>query len=136
MKPGIVPYKKMSLCLLVLLLFSGNYLLAQKVDATPDVIALLNTNTDSSKVNREFSPNGDGNSDTFSFQPINMVSMNVVVFDKDRNIIYKSDKLDVKWDGYDLKKQKAKAGIYYFIQKALGIDGKNYEQRGCIKLTR
>ncbi len=134
MRPGIALYKKMSFCLLVLLLFSGNYLLAQKVDATQEVIALFNT--DSSKVNREFSPNGDGDHDTFSFKPVNMVSMNVVVFDKDRNILYKSDQLDAKWDGYDLKKQKAKAGTYYFIQTAVGIDGKNYEQKGCIKLTR
>ncbi|MCW3084952.1 MAG: hypothetical protein JWP12_2318 [Bacteroidetes bacterium] len=135
MESGIGQYKKMWLCLLILLLFSGNCLLAQKADATPEVIALCNTDSSAVK-GTGFTPNGDGTDDVFSFKPVNMASMKVLIFDKDRNILYKSDKLDAKWDGYDLKKQKAKAGIYYFIQTGLGLDGKTYEQKGCIKLTR
>ncbi len=85
---------------------------------------------------REFSPNGDKIQDTFSFKPVNMVSMNVVVFDKKGKVLYKSDNLDAKWDGNDMKGKKVKEGLYFFIQTADGLDGKKYEQRGSIKLTK
>ncbi|MCW3084953.1 MAG: domain containing protein [Bacteroidetes bacterium] len=85
---------------------------------------------------REFSPNGDKIQDTFSFKPVNMVSMNVVVFDKKGKVLYKSDNLDAKWDGNDMKGKKVKDGLYFFIQTADGLDGKKYEQRGSIKLTK
>lgn len=85
---------------------------------------------------REFTPNGDGNQDIFSFKPVNMVSMSVVVFDKNNTIYYKSESLDAKWDGTDLKGMKAKEGVYFFIQTAIGVDGKKYKQDGAISLTR
>jgi gliding motility-associated-like protein len=85
---------------------------------------------------REFTPNGDGSQDIFSFKPVNMVSMNVVVFDKNGTVLYKSDSLDAKWDGMDTKGQEAKEGVYFFIQTAVGVDGKKYEQQGAISLIR
>jgi flagellar hook assembly protein FlgD len=65
-----------------------------------------------------------------------MVSMNVVVFDKKGKVLYKSANLDAKWDGNDMKGKKVKEGLYFFIQTADGLDGKKYEQRGSIKLTK
>jgi gliding motility-associated-like protein len=85
---------------------------------------------------REFTPNDDGKMDTFSFRAENMVSMNVTVFDKNGTVYYKSDNLDAKWDGTDVKGQKAKEGLYFFIQTAEGVDGKKYEQKGSISLIR
>jgi gliding motility-associated-like protein len=85
---------------------------------------------------KEFTPNGDGNQDILSFKPVNMISMSVLVFDKHGTIYYKSESLDAKWDGTDLKGQKAREGVYFVIQAAVGVDGKKYEQKGTISLTR
>jgi gliding motility-associated-like protein len=85
---------------------------------------------------KEFTPNGDGNMDILSFKTVNMVSMTVLVFDKENKIYYKSESLDAKWDGTDLKGQKAKEGTYFVIQTAVGVDGKKYEQKAMINLTR
>lgn len=85
---------------------------------------------------KEFSPNGDSIQDTFSFKPVNMVSMNVTVFDKKGTILYKSNRLDARWDGLDMKGKKVKEGLYFYIQTADGLDGKKYEQKGSIRLTR
>jgi gliding motility-associated-like protein len=125
------------------------------VYATPGIytIALASTgadgktSTDSVKIEvygnssipsapKEFTPNGDGNQDILSFKPVNMVSMSVLVFDKHGTIYYKSESLDAKWDGKDLKGQKAREGMYFVIQTAVGVDGKKYEQKGTISLTR
>lgn len=84
----------------------------------------------------DFSPNDDGVRDYFGFNAENLISQNVVVFDKNSTIVYKSESLSAKWDGTNLKGQKAKDGEYFYIQKAKGIDGKKYEQSGKITLKR
>lgn len=84
----------------------------------------------------DFSPNDDGYKDEFAFNAKNMVSMSVVVFDKNSNIVYKSESLSAKWDGRNLKGNPAKDGIYFYIQKAVGLDGKKYEQSGKITLKK
>jgi gliding motility-associated-like protein len=85
---------------------------------------------------KEFTPNGDGNHDILRFNTQNITSMSVTVFDKNGTIFYKSESLDAKWDGTDLKGLKAKDGVYFFIQTAQGVDGKKYEQKGAISLKR
>jgi PKD repeat protein len=80
-----------------------------------------------------FSPTRDK---IFSFQSKNMVKMNVVVFDKNSKIVCSSEGLDFKWDGNDLDGKISKVGTYYYILKAQGVDGKKYEQKGAINLTR
>jgi gliding motility-associated-like protein len=85
---------------------------------------------------KEFTPNGDGNHDILRFNTQNISSMNVTVFDKNGTIFYRSESLDAKWDGTDLKGQKAKDDVYFFIQTATGVDGKKYEQKGAINLKR
>ncbi|MDF2437889.1 MAG: hypothetical protein K0Q95_2265 [Bacteroidota bacterium] len=85
---------------------------------------------------KEFTPNGDGNHDILRFNTQNITSMSVTVFDKNGTIFYKSESLDAKWDGTDMKGLKAKDGVYFFIQTAQGVDGKKYEQKGAISLKR
>jgi gliding motility-associated-like protein len=84
----------------------------------------------------EFTPNGDGNIDIVTFKPINMVSQSLAIFDKNGKVYFKSESLEAKWDGTHLNGQKAKEGVYFYIQTAVGIDGKKYEQQGRINLTR
>jgi hypothetical protein len=44
--------------------------------------------------------------------------------------------LNSKWDGTDLDGRKANEGIYFVVQTAVGIDGKKYDQKATINLTR
>ncbi|HEY0030347.1 MAG TPA: gliding motility-associated C-terminal domain-containing protein [Bacteroidia bacterium] len=84
----------------------------------------------------DFSPNQDGDKDYFGFNAENLISQNVVVFDKNSTIVYKSESLSARWDGTNLKGKPAKDGVYFYIQKAEGKDGKKYEQSGKITLKR
>ncbi len=83
-----------------------------------------------------FSPNGDGIDDLFVFQSKNIVNMEVVLFDKKGKIVYNWKGIDGKWDGKNQQGKQAQEGIYYYIITADGVDGKKYEQKGSIKLTR
>lgn len=83
-----------------------------------------------------FSPNGDGIDDLFVFQSKNIVNMEVVLFDKKGKIVYNWKGIDGKWDGKNQQGKQAQDGIYYYIITADGVDGKKYEQKGSIKLTR
>jgi gliding motility-associated-like protein len=87
-------------------------------------------------VSGDFSPNGDGVRDYFGFNAENLINQNVMVFDKNSTIVYRSESLSAKWDGTNLKGKLAKEGEYFYIQKAEGKDGKKYEQSGKIILKR
>ena len=84
----------------------------------------------------DFSPNGDGVRDYFGFNAENLTNQTVVVFDKNKTIVYQSASLSAKWDGTNLKGKPVKEGEYYYIQKAEGKDSKKYEQSGKITLKR
>jgi gliding motility-associated-like protein len=83
-----------------------------------------------------FSPNGDGDKDFFVFKSNNIVNMSAIVFDKNGKTVYIWDQAHNKWDGKDLKGKKVKEGVYFYFQTAEGVDGKKYEQKGTINLTR
>ena len=83
-----------------------------------------------------FSPNGDGIEDLFVFQSKNISNMEVLLFDKKGKTVYTWKGIDGKWDGKNQQGKQAQEGIYYYIITADGIDGKKYEQKGSIKLTR
>lgn len=83
-----------------------------------------------------FSPNGDGDKDFFVFKSNNIVNMSAIVFDKTGKTVYIWDPNHNKWDGKDLKGKKVKEGVYFYFQTAEGVDGKKYEQKGTINLTR
>lgn len=93
-------------------------------------------NSSVSSIPKDFSPNGDGVLDVFVFQTKNIAKMSAKIFDKKGAIIYKSDTTDAKWNGKDLKGNEAKEGIYFYIINAEGVDGKKYEPKGSINLTR
>ena len=84
----------------------------------------------------EFSPNGDGKEDVFTFTSKNIVNMNATVYDTKGNVVYDYIGINGKWDGTTLTGAKAKEGLYLYIVSATGADGKKLEAKGKIKLTR
>lgn len=117
-----------------LLLNAGHSFAQQKIEATPEVIALCSTPPDSP--GSYFTPNGDGKDDVFSFKPLNMRTIHIVIFDKERNIVFTSDRMDAAWNGNDPEGKAAKEGTYYYMLDALGLDGRRYAQQGTIRLSR
>lgn len=93
-------------------------------------------NSSISSIPKDFSPNGDGVLDVFVFQTKNIAAMNAKIFDKKGTVVYKSESTDAKWDGKDMQGNEAKEGIYFYIINAEGVDGKKYEPKGSINLTR
>ena len=84
----------------------------------------------------EFSPNGDHVLDEFAVNAPNIKDMDVVIFDAKGNIVYQWKGVDGKWNGKNINGKDAKEGIYYYIIKGVGFQGKEYGQKGSIKLTR
>lgn len=93
-------------------------------------------NSSISSVPKYFSPNGDGNKDVFSFKSENIASENGVIVDKKGNTVYSWNTIDFQWDGKNLKGLPAPEGTYFYIVNAVGMDGKKFEQKGNIILTR
>ncbi|MES2591026.1 MAG: gliding motility-associated C-terminal domain-containing protein [Bacteroidota bacterium] len=93
-------------------------------------------NSSISSIPKEFSPNGDGVLDVFAVKPKNISKMNTKIFDKKGTIVYKFEGTAAMWDGKDLQEKEAAEGIYFYMISAEGVDGKKYEQKGSINLTR
>ena len=86
-----------------------------------------------------FSPNGDSIKDIFIFQSTNIVDMKAMIFDAKANVvknIHAHDGIDGKWDGTNEAGKPAKEGSYFYILNAVGVDGKKYDKKGKINLTR
>ena len=84
----------------------------------------------------EFSPNDDCKNDVFVFNRVNVSSYTITIVDKNGTVAYDYSGTDGKWDGKTPKGKKAQEGIYYYIVSAIGKDGKTYEKKGKISLSR
>jgi gliding motility-associated-like protein len=93
-------------------------------------------NSSISAIPATFSPNGDGKVDVFTFKSQDISNMNGIICDKNGTIVYKWQGTAVQWDGKDLKGSPAKEGTYFYIVEAVGTDGKKFERKGRINLTR
>lgn len=93
-------------------------------------------NSSITSIPKEFSPNGDGVLDVFAVKPKNIAKMNTKIFDKKGTIVYKFEGTAAMWDGKDLQEKEAAEGIYFYMISAEGVDGKKYDQKGSINLTR
>ncbi len=93
-------------------------------------------NSSMSKPPTELTPNGDGINDVFCFNGKNIIKMNGQIFDRRGKVIFECDKVGAKWDGKGRKGEEATEGLYFYIETAEGKDGKFYEQKGSIILTR
>jgi gliding motility-associated-like protein len=86
-----------------------------------------------------FTPNGDGVNDDFILQTTNLTDITFLVFDRWGVKMYDipaTDKGNISWDGKNLSNKDVPAGTYFYIVKAKGKDGKEFEQKGTISLYR
>lgn len=114
-------------------------LYSKDANGKEDIDKIKITVTGNSTISRAQSvitPNGDGVADVFYFKTSNLKSMNIMIFDEGRNLIYKWEGTDGKWDGTDLQGKDCTAGNYLYILNAEGVDGKIHNPSGIIKLER
>ncbi|MGE0568578.1 MAG: gliding motility-associated C-terminal domain-containing protein, partial [Bacteroidia bacterium] len=85
-----------------------------------------------------FTPNGDGTNDIFRLRASNLKEVYVIIFDRWGNKVYEttSETGNFGWDGKNLSGKECADGTYFYIIKATGADGEEYEMKGNVSLYR
>lgn len=84
-----------------------------------------------------FSPNEDGNNDTFAAKGRYFVEFNLEIYDRWGNVIFESQDLNTGWNGTASDGiTPAPAGNYSFKVYALNSAGHKFEKIGTVKLIR
>lgn len=84
-----------------------------------------------------FTPNGDGKND--EWMPVKMIGISefrAEIYDRWGLKMYEWDGINGFWNGKTLSNANCPAGTYYYIVKAKGEDGKDYDLTGYIQLYR
>jgi gliding motility-associated-like protein len=80
-----------------------------------------------------FSPNGDGINDEFKVQYQYITEFNMTIANRWGTILYETANIDQGWDGKHNGNMCAD-GTYYYIIKAKGIEGKEYNLSGHLTM--
>lgn len=85
-----------------------------------------------------FTPNGDNVNDEFFVKASNLTNIQITIVDRWGHIVFSSESStgNISWDGKTNKGKDASEGVYYFIIKAKGADGKDFDQTGSLSLFR
>jgi gliding motility-associated-like protein len=85
-----------------------------------------------------FTPNGDKVNDLYFLGTTNLSEINALILDRWGNKVYEliSETGNVAWDGKNQTGQEVPDGVYYYIIKAKGKDGGDYNEKGTITLVR
>ncbi len=85
-----------------------------------------------------FTPNGDGSNDVFFLKVQNVGDINAKIFDRWGNQVYEtnSNTGNIEWNGKNMSGKDAAAGTYFYIIKATGKDGTEYEKKGNVSIYR
>ncbi len=80
-----------------------------------------------------FSPDGDGVNDEWRVRSRSIVEFDCRIYDRQGREVAHLTSAEQGWDGRRGGK-KAKAGVYYYVIRAKGSDGKVYEKSGDINI--
>jgi gliding motility-associated-like protein len=83
-----------------------------------------------------FTPNGDGKNDYFTIIASGIEEFSIEIFNRWGAIVYKETSPYINWAGKTTAGVDVPIGTYFYILKAKGIDGKNYDDKGFITLIR
>ncbi len=84
-----------------------------------------------------FSPNGDGQNDTWDFYIEQAKFFEVVVFNRWGTQVFESTSAQVSWDGKNQSNgDDCSEGVYYFIMNTVSFDNVNYQVTGYVTIVR
>ena len=91
-----------------------------------------------------FTPNGDGINDIWKFSEENLKGMkefHISIYNRWGQKVYETysqeEAVNIGWDGKNMLGLTCSPGIYYYVIKALGKDGKEYKgDRGSEKKNK
>jgi gliding motility-associated-like protein len=118
-------------------------LIASKFTTCTDTATYVITVTEISNViyPNIFTPNGDGVNDLFAFKTESLSEFECVIYNRWGEKIYLWNTVSGGWDGKTMSGTEASEGVYFFVMKAKGKDGKPYPNdsgtlQGHVTLTR
>lgn len=83
-----------------------------------------------------FSPNGDGYNDLFKINCKNVLSLSVVIYNQNGEMIARWNTPEGSWDGKLMNGNDAPEGVYFYSIKATGADGAETIRNGNLTLFR
>lgn len=82
-----------------------------------------------------FSPNGDGNNDTYKIYGLGIVSADWKIYDERGFAVFESKNPLDEWDG-TIQGTKAESGLYFYRVNVIFIDGASQQKNGQLVLIR
>lgn len=83
-----------------------------------------------------FTPNGDGINDLFRVRAEFIESFDLQIFNRWGNKIAEFEQLKAGWDGRTQSGLEASPGVYFYVIKAYGYDGGEFDLSGHVRLVR
>jgi len=83
-----------------------------------------------------FTPNDDGTNDLFFVKTYGAKELQLQIFNRWGNLIFEITDVNAGWDGKESNGSKAVDGVYFYVAKLTGADGKTSESKGTIHLFR
>ncbi len=85
-----------------------------------------------------FTPNGDKVNDVFRLIAASLNEINASIFDRWGNKVYEveSGTGNIGWDGKNMFGKECPSGTYFYMIKATGKDGQEYDLKGNVTLFR
>ncbi len=83
-----------------------------------------------------FTPNNDGTNDVFSITCKNIKTLNCKIYNRWGVLVGELKNVNDSWDGRTTAGLECTDGVYYYILTAIGLDEKEYEEKGFLQLVR
>jgi gliding motility-associated-like protein len=121
---------------------AGTYsviLIVQKGTCIDQIIKVIEVDIPSKmEIPNVFTPNGDGSNDVFRLIGSSLKEIKITIYDRWGTIVYDltSETGNFAWDGKSMTGKDCADGTYFYILKAEGADGKEFEAKGNVSLFR
>jgi hypothetical protein len=83
-----------------------------------------------------FTPNDDGNNDTYTPIVTGVVELHAEIFDRWGLKLYEWNTVNGGWDGYTTSGQRCSQGTYFYIVHTVGVQGEDHTDQGSFMLIK
>jgi gliding motility-associated-like protein len=99
---------------------AGTYTVTLTVTRLDDPLQTYTTSkpvtlSDSFEVPNVFTPDGDGKNDNFIVRSNGVTPLDITIFDRSGNIVYRHSSPVISWDGRTAGGTRVRPGVYYYV---------------------